>query len=157
MSSFFQNINTHLPNYKKKSCQELIDIFNDKYINILENYHSINCVMKKYDVEQFDKFDFEKGYVIKEKGNIVFIKLLFSDINKWDKILSEIFNKEIIIFNDNLTKHKNYNSIYNEFKTNYKIKKSYINNILKNDKDFKIYNTKEYQDFYINKYLSISY
>ncbi len=35
----------------------------------------------------------------------------------------------------------------------YKTKKSYINNILKNDEQFKIFNTQEQQDIYIKKYL----
>ena len=35
----------------------------------------------------------------------------------------------------------------------YKTKKSYINNILKNDKQFRIFNTQKQQDIYINKYL----
>ena len=53
----------------------------------------------------------------------------------------------------NLSKNKIYYSIYNNFKRMYKTKKSYINNILKNDKQFRIFNTQEQQDLYINKYL----
>ena len=35
ISSFFQNIHKHVPNYKNKSCEELIDIFNTLGILIL--------------------------------------------------------------------------------------------------------------------------
>ena len=35
----------------------------------------------------------------------------------------------------------------------YKTKKSYINEILKHDTQFKIFNTPEEQEIYINKYL----
>ena len=156
ISSFFQNIHILVPSYKNKSCEELIDIFNTKYLDTLEEYHSINSIMVEYGVEPFNTFDFKKKYVIKKVGNLIFIKLLFSNINNWGENLSEIFNKKIIIYKDNLSKNKEYYSIYNKFKLMYKTKKSYINNILKNDKQFRIFNTQEQQDIYINKYLKSS-
>ena len=72
--------------------------------------------MKHYELEPFTTFDFKKRFIIKEKGNIIFIKILFSDINNWNVILSEIFNKNIVIYKANLTKYKEVNSLYNEFK-----------------------------------------
>lgn len=153
ISSFFQNLSRHVPNYKNKRCEELIDIFNTKHLNTIEEYHSINPIMEEYGVEPFNTFDFNKKYVIKKKGNIIFIKLLFSNINNFEDNLSKIFNKKIIIYHDNITKNKSYSSIYNNFKLMYKTQKYYINNILKNDKEFKIFNTQEQQDIYINKYL----
>lgn len=159
ISSFFHNINIHVPSYKNKSCEELIDIFNTKYLDTIEEYHSINPIMEEYGVEPFNTFDFKKKYVIKTKGNLIFVKLLFSNINNWGDNLSEIFNKKIIIAPErlqNLSKNKIYYSIYNKFKLMYKTKKSYINNILKNDKQFRIFNTQEQQDIYINKYLKMA-
>lgn len=113
--------------------------------------------MEEYGVEPFNTFDFLKKYVIKEVGNIIYIKLLFSNINNWEENLSEIFNKKIIIKKGNISKNKEYDSIYNKFKLMYKTKKSYINNILKNDKQFRIFNTLEQQDIYINKYLKSAF
>ena len=153
ISSFFQNIGKHVPSYKNKRCEELIDIFNTKYLDILEEYHSINPIMEEYGVEPFNTFDFKKKYVIKKEGNLIFIKLLFSNISNWGDNLSEIFNKKIIIYKSNLSKNKECYPIYNKFKLMYKTKKSYINNIRKNDKQFRIFNTQEQQDIYINKYL----
>ena len=66
--------------------EELIDIFNSKYVNHLEEYHSINGAMDHYNVEHFTEFDFKKGYVKKEVGNIVFIKILYKDIDNWSNI-----------------------------------------------------------------------
>ena len=117
--------------------------YNNKYLNNLENYHSINEILDYYNLNRFDKFNFNKRYVIKEKNNIVFIKILFSDINNWDIILSKIFNKNIKIYSANLTKNKNnIYSLYEKFKKEYKIPKSYINKELKNDIEFQIYNKK---------------
>jgi len=52
-----------------------------------------------------------------------------------------------------MSKNKYYSTIYDNFKLNYKTTKYYINNILKNDKEFQIFNTHEQQDIYIYKYL----
>lgn len=153
IASLFQHIHENMPDYKNKNIEELIDIFNTKYLNTIEEYHPINPTMRYFGVEPFNTFDFKKKYVIKKKGNLIFIKLLFSNINNWEENLSEIFNKKIIIENSNISKNKEYYSIYNEFKIMYKTKKSYINNILKNDREFRIFNTKEQQDIYIKKYL----
>jgi len=154
ISSFFQNIEKNVPNYKKYGELKLIDIFNNKYLDKLEEYHSINPIMREYGVEPFNTFDLKKKYVIKKKGNLIFVKLLFSNINNWEKNLSEIFNKKIIIYSRNMSKNKEYKLIYNKFKLMYKTKKSYINNILQNDKQFRIFNTPEQQNIYIKKYLN---
>jgi len=157
ISSFFHGIKARIPDYKNRKINDLIDIFNEKYLNHLEISHPINNLMAEYGVEPFDKFDFKKRYVIKEKGNLVFIKILFSDIKDWNKILSNIFNKNIKIYSANLGKRKEYSSEYKEFKKIYKIPVSYINNTLKNDKEFKIFNTPKEQDIYINKWLKSSF
>jgi len=159
ISSFFENIHVHIPDYTNKSCDELIHIFNETYIGKLEEYQSINPIMNHYSVEPFQKFDFKKRYVIKECGNLVFIKILFSDITNWNKILSTIFHKNIVMCNSNLTKNKGdqIQLLYTEFKSKYKVPLSYINNVLKHDKEFKIFNTEEEQTRYINKWLKSLY
>lgn len=157
ISSFFQHIERDVPDYKNKTCKELIDFFNTNYLARLEEYHSINPIMKEYGVELFDSFDFKKRYVIKEKGNLVFVKILFSDINEWGSILSSIFNKNIVLHSSNLSSKKDYYSIYNEFKNKYTTLKSYIDNILKNDREFKIFNTPEQQDMYIKKWEKLAF
>lgn len=157
ISSFFQNITLTIPDYKSKSCEELIDIFNTEYINHIEEYHSINNILDAYELEHFKNFDFQKRYNIIKKGNLIFVKILFRDINKWDKILSEILIKNIKSYNHNLTENKVYYDLYNEFKQKYKIPKKYIDDILKNDKEFKIYNTEEEQESYISYWLNRSF
>ena len=94
---------------------------------------------------------------MKEVDNKVFIKILFKDIKNWDKILSSVFNKNIIIHNDNISNTKSYFHIYNEFKKKYKVTKEYLDNDLINDKEFLIYNTKEEQEKYINEWVKKSY
>jgi hypothetical protein len=145
ISSFFQNIEDFLPSYKDLTITEIINWYDDNEMYLFENYHPINQALIHYNLPLFDKFDFDKRYVQIEKDNKVFIKLLFSDINYWDKILGEIFEKPIKIYSDNLTSNKNIYNLYNEFKKIYKIPKHYIDNHLIQTKEFKIYNTPEEQ------------
>lgn len=157
ISSFFQGIHKSLPNYKNLKITELVDYFNTNLLHKLENYHPINELFLHYNISLWEKFDFEKKYNIFIKDNKIFIKILFNDIKIWDKILSEIFKKKIIIYNRNITKEKPIIDIYNKFKTIYKVPKIYINDILKNDTEFKIYNTQLEQDEYIKNWLNKSF
>jgi hypothetical protein len=156
ISSFFQNLSEFIPNYKDVDIFFLIDKFNKIYLKYLEGYQSINEIMKYFNIDIFDSFNFDKKYNLLEYKNIKFIKLRFNDISIWNKILSNIFNKNIIIYNENLSKNKNYINIYKDFKNNYKVPKEYLE-IIKNNKDFKIYNTQIEQDEYIKYWDSKSY
>jgi hypothetical protein len=157
ISSFFENAWYYLPNYNDLTINQMIDFFNVNLIDTIEEYHSIDEVLKHYNFPLFTEFNFEKKYNITKKDNKIFIKLLFKDIHNWDIILSGIFQKDIIMHNENLTKDKPINDLYEEFKKNYKVPKTYIENILKNDIDFKIYNTEKEQEEYIAKWLELSY
>ena len=108
------------------------------------------------NVPLFTTFDYNKKYNVVKKENIVFIKLLFKDINHWSTILSEIMGKDIVIHNCNLTNEKTIFPLYTEFKKQYRIPVDYIENIL-NDREFKIYNTVADQFHYWNKWIKKSY
>jgi len=157
ISSFFQNIKSHLPSYETLNINQLIEYFNSNLLYNLEDYHPIDEVMDYYNIPKFETFDFEKGYNIAYKDNLVIVKLLFNDIDKWDKILTQIFKKKITMYNRNLTKDKPIYNLYNNFKINYKVPKEYLLNNIKNDKYFKIYNTINEQEQYIKKHLEKSY
>jgi len=157
ISSFFQNIDVHVPDYKNKSIKQLIDFFNEKLLIYLEEYHPINEALLYYNLDMFNTFDYNKKYNILEHDNKVFIKILFRDVHNWDNILSEIFEKKIIIYPENLTSEKETYYLYKLFCENYKIPRLYIDDYLINDIEFKIYNTEEEQENYINKWLSLSY
>jgi len=157
ISSFFQNINKHVPDYEKKSIKELIQLFNKNFLIELENYKSIDELFQHYKLPFFKNFDFKNKYNILEKGNIKFVKIRFSDIGSWGNILKNIFNKNITIHNDNLSIQKPTNNVYNEFKSLYKIPKNSLHKILEKDDDFKIYCTIEEQTKYIKYWESKSY
>jgi hypothetical protein len=148
ISSFFENIATHVPNYASLPLATLIHIFNEQYLNILEDYHPIDEVMNAFQVPLFTEFDFEKGYVMREEGNIVFIKLLFRDISKWSSILSTIFKQDIKLRSANLTVGKRISSLYELFKSKYRVPALYIDTIW-TDEQFKIFTSAEEQIEYV--------
>ena len=139
------------------SITELIDYFNNNLLHNIENYHSINEVLEYFNLPLFHEFDFKNKYVKYEYENKIFIKLLFKDINEWDKILSEIFNKKITIYKNNLSEDKKYYNTYINFLDEYKIPKHFFDYYLKNDREFVIYNTKNEQEEYVKKWLIKSY
>lgn len=150
ISCFFQKIKLILPNYQTMSVHELIKFFNEKILfSSVAEKHPINDFLIKYDAPLFKKFNFKRRYNIIKKKNIVFIKLLFSDIKDWDKILSEIFEKNITIYPTNLTEEKEINELYKLFKQEYHIPSSYLN-IIKNNKEFNIHHRPYEQKKYIN-------
>jgi len=152
VSSFFENINKHLPNYKKYKLRDLIHYFNDKHIYNLEEYHPIDEIMSHYNLPLFDTFDFEKKYNLLVYKNINFIKIRFNDIYNWSNILSEIFQTPITLQNDNISKNKDYNNLYNNFKKVYYLPNLYYDVTLPNNKNFKIYNTIDEQKKYYEKW-----
>ena len=86
------------------------------------------------------------------KNNIHFIKLRFTDIDIWDKILSNIFKMNVNIIPDNISENKDYKNVYKLFKKYYYIPNHYFNISLKNDKYFKLYTTEEEKDEYFKKW-----
>jgi hypothetical protein len=143
ISSFFQNLDDDNHNSIDFISSQL-----DRYIYSLENYVSINEIFDYFNIQYFKQFDFEKKYNILKYKNIIFIKLRFEDIKNWGQILSNIFNKNLELYSDNLSENKKYINEYNIIKNEYKIPE-YMINIIKNNKEFKIYNTEEKQNEYI--------
>jgi len=156
ISSFFENIKLHVPDYVSKTTLELISYFNENLINTIEDYHPINEIMTHDNIPTFTAMDFENRYNIVEGNNRVYIKLLFRDIHKWSSILTTIFGVDIILMNQNTTKDKDIYPVYEEFLSRYLVPVSYIDDILSEDAEFKIYNTEQEQEEYIQKWRYLS-
>ena len=148
ISAFFQNIERYVPTYEQLSITGLINIFDRQFLSKIEGFHSIDEVMREYNVPLFTEFDFNRGYVMKEHNNVVFVKLLFRDIAKWGPILSEIFGRNITIQANNITFTKDINTRYNAFKAAYRVPASYLPT-LQDDKHFQTFNTPDQQKEYI--------
>ena len=156
ISCFFQKIHTYLPNYANMQIQNIIRYFNDNILfSSVGEHHPINEFLQNYNMPLFHKFNFKRRYNISNKGNIIFLKVLFSDIGDWNKILSQVLNKEIIIHNANLTEDKSIHTLYTQFKDTYRLPKLYLSKI-ENDREFKIYISAYDQKKYIAKWTKLS-
>jgi hypothetical protein len=146
MSSFFQNMSVDYPDYGSKTMSELMAIFNDQYINNIdstknnEDYHPLDEMMEFIGIEGFTKFDVKKTYDVIRHNNLVFVKLRFSNINKWSGILSEITGRLMNLRSDNLSINKPYCDLYEKFKKEYRVPRSYLKTI-NDDKEFVKYNS----------------
>jgi hypothetical protein len=147
ISSFFQNINSYVPDWKSKSTEQLVTEFNNNYLYKLEEYHSINEAFENYNIPNFTEFNFQKCFNLLKKDNKFFIKLLYKDISKWQHILRLIFNKNFTITKNNLSNKKDYYTSYQHFLLKYKVPKKYLE-LLTKDKEFAIYNSLEDQVSY---------
>jgi hypothetical protein len=156
ISCFFQKIHTYLPNHENMPIQNVIQYFNEKILfSSVGEHHSINEFLQNYNMPLFHKFNFKRQYNISNKENITFVKVLFSDISEWDKILSQVLNKEIIIHKANLTEDKSINTLYTQFKESYRLPKAYLSKI-ENDDEFKIYTSAYNQKKYLTKWTKLS-
>jgi len=82
---------------------------------------------KDIGVDIFSKeFNMEDKYNIYKETDKTIITLRFEDIAEWDKILSNIFGREIILKSSNVSKDKVYNKLYKQFRKNYKYTKEEI-------------------------------
>ena len=156
ISSFFHKIHKYLPNCESLSLDELVSYFNDNLLHTIEDYHPINEVLNHYYIPLWSSFDFNKKYNLTKHGNIHFIKILFKDIAIWDSLLSGIFGKNIIMHNNNLTIDKPTYNLYKSFLEVYKVPKKYLY-VIKEDREFNIYNNREEKIDYFKKWAKKSF
>jgi hypothetical protein len=117
ISSYFQNLEHNRREFKvpkNLTIDEEVDFFQMNVFHNIENYESISEVMKHYGVEGV--MDYREDYWIKRRDNLIFIKLKFDKISKWNEILSDIFGRKIEIKNANLSSEKEYYKTYKLFK-----------------------------------------
>ena len=162
VSTFFQNATpTQLREYKDKSINDIIEVFNKTQLSNMTWYNPCNEIMSYYSIPQITSFDFKKGYGVTEKDNIVVIKLLSKDINRWHTILGDILGTKIKPSAKkkecSVASCKNYQRLYQYFMYVYRPPSDYIENVLVSDKEFIMYNTKEDKEEYISKWTSMSY
>jgi len=121
VSSFFQNIDKHCPEWRKMTVDEIITFFNNNNLFLLDIYHSYHESWGYFNISTDIEFDFKKGYVTREYENMVFIKTRLKESYRWDKIFSEIIGEYISFGYENNSKNKPYYEKYSKFKEKYKL------------------------------------
>lgn len=130
ISSFFQNIETHCPNWRYLSIEELIDFFNKNKLYLLDIYHSYYESWGYFNISTDVVFDFNKGYILREYENMVFVKTRLKDAYRWSLIFSEIFGESLSFVTANKAEDKFYFNTYKEFLKKYKLPEQTKNEFL---------------------------
>jgi len=151
MSEFFEKIspyhfNNSEYNINKYSIKRISNRFNKLFPHIENGDHYFD----KYDIIDPIPFDFKKKYTIQTINNIKYVKLRLCDSCQWSKILSNIFQSDIVLIPDYKTEDKGIGELYKKFKNEYRIPINYIE-LIKNDKYFNFY----YNDIERNNYITL--
>jgi len=121
ISSFFQNIDKHCPEWRKMTVDEIISFFNKNNLYLLDIYHSYHESWGYFNVSTDIEFDFEKGYITREYENMIFVKTRLKESYRWNKIFSDIMGETIMFGYENNSKNKPYYGKYTEFKEKYQL------------------------------------
>lgn len=120
ISSYFQNLdhNRFYFNVPKNiSTEEEVDFFQQFIFHKLENYEGIDEALKHYNINK--PMEYKGDYWILEDPKATFIRLKFSNISRWEEILSRLLDTDIVLVSTNLSGDKTYKSEYELFKKIY--------------------------------------
>lgn len=149
ISTFFELIEMHFNNKTDEILKYSFERIKKRFNNIFLHIAKDDYLIEKYEVNIPDLFDYKKKYLLVNENNIKYIKLRLCDSNEWGKILSSLLNCEIVIINDYETSNKKINTLYDNFKKNYKIPSNLLEEI-KRDKFFNYYFSLEERENYLN-------
>ena len=120
-SFHFNNLEEDINNY---NVNRVIKRFNDIYpfIANVDNY------LDNYNIP-YVNFNFNEKRICQNINNVTYIKLRLKDSNVWGDILTKILGQEIVIVKDYQTNNKKIAKLYNDFKNNYKLPRTYFDDL----------------------------
>ncbi len=132
ISAFFEKIGAyHFNNFDEKvnqyNIQKVINRFNKIFPYIGEGDHFID----KYNIPIPLKFDTNKKCILLQNNDgIKYIKLRLKDSRVWSNILGHLFKINIVLVKDYESSSKPIKDLYAMFKSQYRIPKNYLDNLL---------------------------
>lgn len=152
ISSFFQNIEQHVPSYRRLPLPRLMEVFNERFLGILEGHHPINRIFDHCGLPRFDSFDFARGCNVARHGTVEFVKLRFADIADWGRILSGVLNRPIVIRSENRTELKPVYDLYRRFLAASRLPEGFLDRHVASDEEFLIHTTAAERDAYLESW-----
>ena len=155
MSEYFEKLSPYHFNNTDENISKHYSIkrISDRFNKIFPHIENEDHYFDKYNISDPIPFDFDNKYTLQIIDNIKYIKLRLCDSDLWDKILSKIFNIDIIIIHDYATESKQLGELYKTFKKEYKLPSNYIEYI-ENDKYLKFYYNETERNDYLNYWKS---
>jgi len=153
ISVFFEKIGSYHFNNSDRAVNgynitKAINRFNNIFSYIGTGDHFID----RYNINIPTSFDFTNKFLLIEQNGIKYIKLRLKDSNIWGPILTNIFGTRICIVKDYESTNKPIKNLYNLFKSQYKIPKNLLENIM-NCKYFNYYYSEEEKSKYFNDWI----
>jgi hypothetical protein len=132
ISAFFEKIGVYHfnnidENVNKYNIERVINRFNKILPYLANGDHFID----KYNINIPDHFDYTNKYLLVEENGVFYIKLRLKDSHIWDAILTNIFGCKIGIVKDYESVNKPIKDLYLNFKSEYRIPKNLLDNIMK--------------------------
>jgi len=156
ISTFFEKIgsyhfNNHDHDVNTYNVVRVINRFNKIFPHIGLGDHFID----KYNICVPKQFDYLNKYLLVNEHGINYIKLRLKDAHCWGPILSKIFNIRICIVKDYESSNKPIKNLYNIFKSEYKIPKNLLEDLM-NCKYLTYFYSSEEKMQYYNEWISKS-
>ncbi len=150
MSEFFEKISPyHFNNSEENihfySIKRISERFNKIFPHIENNDHYFD----KYNITNPVPFDFVNKYTIQMVNGVSYIKLRLCDSHLWSKILSTIFQRDIVLISDYKTETKKIGNLYKKFKNEYKLPANFLD-LVKGCKYFNFYYNEQERNNYLN-------
>ena len=151
MSEFFEKISPyHFNNSEENIHHYSIKRITERFNKIFPHIENDDHYFDKYNITNIVPFDFINKYTIQVINNISYIKLRLCDSHIWYKILSTIFQKDIVLISDYKTETKKIGNLYKRFKNEYRLPANFLD-LVKGCKYFNFYYNEEER----NKYLEM--
>jgi len=147
-SYHFNTSDSNIGNYK-------IELLIKRFNSLFPFVGSGDYFFDNYDIDIDipEQFDFDNKFLLVEKNNVKYIKLRLIDSDKWDKILSNILNMDIVIVKDYQTENKVIGEVYKNFNEQYQIPCNLLETVTQ-CKYFNYYNSEIEKQNYLNKWNS---
>ena len=132
ISTYFEKIgayhfNNTDENVNKYNIERVINRFNKILPYLAKGDHFID----KYNINIPEYFDYNNKYLLVVENGISYIKLRLKDSHIWGSILTNILGHKIEIIKDYETTNKPIKDLYLKFKSEYKIPKNLLVDIMK--------------------------
>jgi len=153
MSEYFEKLapyhfNNTEEQLKTYDINKIINRFNKLFPHLENGDHYLD----KYPVKAVP-FDFQNKYTIQKDPHtgVLYIKLRLMDSSLWGSILSNVFQKDVVIATDYLTRTKVIGELYERFKETYRLPSNYLE-LVSNDNAFNFYLSEEERKEYLKKW-----
>ena len=150
ISTYFEKVGVyHFNNYdqivNKYNIKRVINRFNKIFPHIGNGDHFLD----KYNIPIPEKFDWNNKYLQINHNGINYIKLRLRDSDIWGSILTKLLGTKICIVKDYETSKKNIKDLYAKFKTNYKIPKNLLDDVINSSYINYFFSPNEKNEYYV--------